>query len=122
MLHLKYYITSTTNTCELGHVPVRNVVDRARLILHIQLCIQLCILMCRDSEMRGVNMATNLLIDQELLNKAQKMGQYSTKRETVNAALEEYIHHREQKKIIQLFNTIEYEKDYDYKQGRKKAR
>ena len=67
-------------------------------------------------------MATNLAIDQALLKKAQIVGHHRTKRETVDAALEEYICHREQQKILKLFNTIEYEEDYDYKQGRKKLR
>lgn len=67
-------------------------------------------------------MASNLAINQDLLKKAQIIGHHKTKHETVDAALEEYIAHREQQKIIKLFNAIEYESDYDYKQGRKKLR
>jgi len=35
-------------------------------------------------------MPTNLVIDDRLLEEAQKVGRHRTKRETVNAALEEY--------------------------------
>ncbi|MEM8892981.1 MAG: type II toxin-antitoxin system VapB family antitoxin [Bacteroidota bacterium] len=60
-------------------------------------------------------MATNLSIDQNLLEEALKIGKHSTKKAAVNAALEEYINHRKQLEILSLFNTIEYEKGYDYK-------
>lgn len=65
-------------------------------------------------------MATNLHIDDKLLAKAQKVGGHKTKRETVNCALEEYARHHEQRKITELFGTIDYYPDYDPKQGRRK--
>jgi len=67
-------------------------------------------------------MATNLAINQKLLQKAQTIGHHDTKRETVNVALEEYIRHHEQKKILIMFNKVEYDKNYDYKKARKKTR
>jgi hypothetical protein len=38
----------------------------------------------------------------------------------VEEALQEYVQRRKQLKIIELFGTIEYEDDYDYKQQRHK--
>lgn len=64
-------------------------------------------------------MATNLAIDQHLLKKAQKVGHHKTKRETVNAALNEYVRHHNQLKILDLFGKVDFLKGYDHKQGRK---
>ncbi len=66
-------------------------------------------------------MATNLAINEQLLAEAQKVGQHNTKKSTVNAALEEYIKHRREQEIINLFGKIEYDPDYDYKQARERA-
>ena len=52
-------------------------------------------------------MATNLQIDPQLLERALSIGGRRTKRETVNEALEEYIQHREQRKILDLFGTVD---------------
>jgi hypothetical protein len=38
---------------------------------------------------------------------------------TVTEALEEYIRHRKQLEILDLFGKIDYDDDYDYKKGRK---
>lgn len=67
-------------------------------------------------------MPTNLAIDDGLLEEAQKLGQHRTKRETVNAALDEYIRRRKQQEILSLFGKIEYQPDYDYKRERKAKR
>lgn len=64
-------------------------------------------------------MATNLAIDDSLIEQAQLLGKHKTKKAVVTEALEEYIQRREQKNILDLFNKIEYEKDYDYKEQRK---
>lgn len=52
-------------------------------------------------------MATNLQIDPQLLERALQVGGKRTKRETVNEALTEYIQHREQLKILDLFGTVD---------------
>lgn len=65
-------------------------------------------------------MATNLSIDEKLLNKALKIGGRKTKKDTVNEALAEYIRRREQKKIVKLFGTVE-EDGYDPKQYRRSS-
>jgi hypothetical protein len=64
--------------------------------------------------------ATNLQIDNKLLNKALKIGGQRTKKATVTEALEEYIRRREQLKIIELFGTIDFDPTYDYKAQRKR--
>ena len=64
-------------------------------------------------------MPTNLAIDDRLLEQAQRVGKHRTKRETVNAALSEYIARRKQLKILSLFGTIEYSPNYDYKRERR---
>jgi hypothetical protein len=67
-------------------------------------------------------MPTNLAIDDKLIEKAQKLGQHKTKRETVNAALDEYIRRRLQVGVIAMFGTIDYDPEYDYKRERAKKR
>ena len=66
-------------------------------------------------------MATNLEIDNELIQEALKLGGHRTKRSVVEAALQEYVQRRKQLKITELFGTIEYEDNYDYKQQRRKS-
>lgn len=60
-------------------------------------------------------MATNLQIDDRLLNKALKVGGRRTKKATVTEALEEYIRRREQVRIIESFGTVDIDPSYDYK-------
>lgn len=67
-------------------------------------------------------MPTNLAIDDSLLEEAQKLGHHRTKKETVNAALDEYIKRRKQQEILSLFGRIDYHDDYDYKHERKSKR
>jgi hypothetical protein len=67
-------------------------------------------------------MPTNLAIDDRLLEEAQKIGRHRTKRETVSAALQEYIQHRKQQEILSLFGRMDYEPSYDYKRERKSKR
>lgn len=65
-------------------------------------------------------MATNLAIDMELLDKAQKVGKIKTKKETVNLALKEFVNRRKQLEIIDLFGKMEPDDDYDYKKARQR--
>lgn len=64
-------------------------------------------------------MPTNLAIDDSLIQEAQKLGRHRTKKETVTAALAEYIQRRKQQEIISLFGTIDYDESYDYKRERR---
>ncbi|MCP2520560.1 type II toxin-antitoxin system VapB family antitoxin [SCandidatus Aminicenantes bacterium Aminicenantia_JdfR_composite] len=63
-------------------------------------------------------MPTNLAIDDKLIIEAQKIGGHKTKKSAVTEALKEYIQRRKQLKIIELFNKIDYDSDYNYKDGR----
>ncbi len=65
-------------------------------------------------------MATNLAIDDNLLEEARIVGKHATKKAVVNEALAEYIQRRKQPEIIKLFNSVEYDADYDYKVQRNK--
>jgi Arc/MetJ family transcription regulator len=65
-------------------------------------------------------MATNLAIDPELLDEALKVGGHRTKKATVNEALEEYVRRRKQKEVLELFGTVDFDDDYDYKAQRRR--
>jgi len=64
-------------------------------------------------------MATNLAIDDKLINEARRIGKHKTKKEAVSAALKEYVDRRKQLEILELFGTIDYDPTYDYKKMRK---
>ena len=66
-------------------------------------------------------MPTNLAIDDQLLTEAQRVGGHRTKKATVTEALEEYIQRRKQRKILDLFGTIDFDPKYDYKKQRRKS-
>ena len=65
-------------------------------------------------------MATNLVIDDKLLEEALKIGQFKSKKETVNSALKEFIQKRKQMQLLNLFGSIDFEPTYDYKASRKR--
>jgi Arc/MetJ family transcription regulator len=65
-------------------------------------------------------MPTNLAIDDRLIAEAQRLGRHRTKKETVNAALDEYVQRRKQQQILKLFGAIEYGAFYDHKRERRK--
>jgi hypothetical protein len=67
-------------------------------------------------------MPTNLAIDDCLIEQAKKLGRHRTKKDTVNAALDEYIRRRRQAALVPLFGTIDYDARYDYKRERHKKR
>jgi Arc/MetJ family transcription regulator len=69
-----------------------------------------------------VDMPTNLAIDDRLIEEAQKLGRHRTKKDAVNAALDEYVRRRKQQEIISLFGTIDYDENYDYKRARRMKR
>jgi len=62
---------------------------------------------------------TNLHIDSNLLEKAQRIGHHRTKRETVNEALREYIERRKRMEAVDLFGSVEFDADFDHKKLRK---
>lgn len=66
-------------------------------------------------------MATNLSIDEQLLNDALKIGCLKTKKDTVNLALREFIKKRQTAEILAMFGKVDYDKDYDYKKSRRRG-
>lgn len=60
-------------------------------------------------------MATNLKIDEELLNEALNVGRLKTKKDTVNLALKEFVQHRRQAEVLKWEGKVDYFEDYDYK-------
>jgi len=64
-------------------------------------------------------MATNLAIDDKLIEEAVKVSNHKTKRAAVTEALEEYVSRRKQLLVKEAFNTIEYDAKHDHKKQRK---
>jgi len=59
-------------------------------------------------------MATNLGNDDKLIDEARRVGNFKTKREAVNAALEEFVRRRKQLEILDHCGTIDFDPEYDY--------
>jgi Bacterial antitoxin of type II TA system, VapB len=66
-------------------------------------------------------MATNLAIDDRLIEQARDLGGQKTKKAVVTHALIEYIQKRQQLQAVELFGSIDYDSDYDYKASRKRS-
>lgn len=71
---------------------------------------RVCSLMCRS-----LHMPTNLNLDDALLEEAVKLSGKKTKRDTVNAALAEFVSRRKQRRILELFGKLEWDPRFDYK-------
>jgi len=69
--------------------------------------------MCKFS-----HMPTNLAIDPELLERALAVSGEKTKKAAVTRALKEFISRREQKRLLELFASLDWDPDYDYKSER----
>jgi hypothetical protein len=67
-------------------------------------------------------MATNLALDNSLIEEARRVGGHRTKKAAVTAALEEYVQRRKQLRIVDLFGTIDFDPRYDYKAERERKR
>jgi Arc/MetJ family transcription regulator len=65
-------------------------------------------------------MPTNLALDDNLIAEALRLGGHRTKRETVNAALSEYIARRKRTAALRAFGTFDFDPEYDYKRERLK--
>jgi len=63
-------------------------------------------------------MPTNLAIDPELLERALAVSGEKTKKATVERALRELIARREQRRLVELFGTLDWDPDYAYKAER----
>ena len=67
-------------------------------------------------------MATNLALDDGLIEEARNVGKHKTKKEAVTAALQEYVQRHKQIGIFKLAGTIDYDPAYDYKAERRRKR
>jgi Arc/MetJ family transcription regulator len=65
-------------------------------------------------------MATNLALDDALVEEAKRLGKHRTKRDAVNEAIAEYVARRKRRKILRLFGKTDWDPDYDYKAERKR--
>jgi hypothetical protein len=63
-------------------------------------------------------MPTNLALDPELLDRALAVSGEKTKKAAVTRALKEFIARREQKKLLRLFGSLDWDPSYDYKAER----
>ncbi len=64
-------------------------------------------------------MATNLKLDDELIQRARNLGGHKTKRAAVTHALETYVQWLGQQAVLEDFGTIDYGRKHDYKQQRR---
>ena len=66
-------------------------------------------------------MITSFEIDQGLIQEALHLAGHGTEKTVVEEALREYVHRRNQLKILDLFGTVDYESNYDYKKQRQQT-
>ena len=66
-------------------------------------------------------MTINIPIDEALIQEAKALGNQQTERDVVEEALREYVQRRKQLLILDLFGTIDYDADYNYKQQRQQS-
>ena len=63
---------------------------------------------------------TNLLLDDDLVDEAKRLGRHRTRQEAVTAALKEYVRRSKQAAALDLFDQIPYDPSYDYKAERQR--
>lgn len=73
--------------------------------------------MCRFPRKES-HIATNLALDQELLERAFLLSGKTTKKAAVTRALQEFIARREQKRVAELFGTLDWDASIDNKAER----
>lgn len=66
-------------------------------------------------------MATNLSIDPRLIEEALEVSGERTKKAAVTKALQEFIAHRRQRRLLDLVGKLEWDSSYDYKAERTRA-
>lgn len=76
----------------------------------------LCDILCDNS-----HMATNLAISPDLLERAVELSGTKTKTAAVTLALREFIARREQRRLIDLFDTLDWDAEFDYKAERSRT-
>jgi len=64
-------------------------------------------------------MATNLKLDDKLIEATVKLGHFKSKRQAVNTALAEFVQRRQRLRILELAGKIQFDPDWDYKKMRR---
>ena len=67
-------------------------------------------------------MATNLALDNRLIEEARQLGGHRTKKDVVTQALVEYIQRRKQLEVLKLFGTIEWTEGWEPLEQRQRER
>jgi Arc/MetJ family transcription regulator len=70
----------------------------------------------------NLHMATNLALDDKLIEAARRAGNHRTKKDAVTAALSEYVKRRKQQRIVEAFGSFDFDPAYDYKSERRRTR
>jgi len=73
-----------------------------------------------DSSLRKI-VSIQLNIDDALLQEALALDEQVSIDALLETALREYIERRKRLKVLELFGTIDYDEDYDYKQQRQRT-
>lgn len=73
----------------------------------------MCSIMCKR-----LHMATNLSVDPDLIEEALKVSGERTKAAAVTKALQEFIARRKQRRVLELFDKLEWDPEFDYKKER----
>jgi Arc/MetJ family transcription regulator len=63
--------------------------------------------------------ATNLKLDDALIDLAVKAGGHKTKQAAVNAAIAEYVQRRNRLRILELGGKVDFDPGWDYKKLRR---
>ena len=66
-------------------------------------------------------MATNLAINPDLLERALKLSGKNTKTAAVTLALQEFIARREQRRLLDLFDSLDWDPTFDCKAERSRG-
>ena len=66
-------------------------------------------------------MATNLALDDRLIQEAVKLGKHKTKKDAVTTALKEYVKSIRRLGILELEGKVDFWPGYDYKAVRKRG-
>jgi Arc/MetJ family transcription regulator len=67
-------------------------------------------------------MRTNIVLNDELINEAMRLADVKTKREAVHLALQQFVAHRKQRRILELVGQNLIDPDYDYRAVRNEQR
>ena len=69
----------------------------------------------------NTHMATNLAISPDLLDRALELSGERTKTAAVTMALQEFIARREQRRLLDLFDSLDWDPTFDYKAERSRG-